>query len=510
MRVHSDAAAARSANALQAHSYTIGDQIVFAEGRYRPGTAGGMRLLAHELAHVVQQRWGGSQTGQAHESDADRAATTASSGHTVALRTGASVGIALQPAGGQQHSVWDTFKPGGAVFEALDSVANPKHPVAKGVMDNLYKRGEALVNAPAAVANLYEKEGPVGVGKAVVTGVGNLVKDTGEAAGDITWEATHYQGPKSGEKIASRAVDVLLNTADLVTIAAGGEGAVKGGISGARAVAEGVKNGTTAISEGAKILRPALAVAGGGGIRGGEAALEATSTGARLGPPGLKALATPPVLTSMAVKGTGGAAEAPKGAGSGQIAGSESVAEGSAPGQPAGRTPVRGPGPAPAAGPTGPAPSPRVWVNTDSGVYHAEGSPFFSATKQGRYMTQAQAEAAGYRAAKQSDLSAAQLGTAEHARMTAELRQFEGVKLDNGWEMRKVERTVGGTKRIDQLWVHEGDKKVAVTDYFTGRVEPAAHYAKGMNYQFESEVQALLDKGYTYEYHPVVMPGGKP
>jgi hypothetical protein len=31
-----------------------------------------------------------------------------------------------------------------------------------------------------------------------------------------------------------------------------------------------------------------------------------------------------------------------------------------------------------------------------------------------------------------------------------------------------------------------------------------------MNYKFEREVQALLAKGYKYEYHPVVMPGGKP
>jgi len=151
-----------------------------------------------------------------------------------------------------------------------------------------------------------------------------------------------------------------------------------------------------------------------------------------------------------------------------------------------------------------------VWVNTKSGVYHAEGSPFFGVTKQGSYMTQAQADAAGYRAAKPSNLDAARLGTAEHARMTAELRQFEGIKLDNGWELRKVERTVGSRKRIDQLWVHDGLRKVAVTDYFTGRVELLEHFTKGMNYQFESEVQALLKMGYSYDYNPVVMPGGKP
>lgn len=40
---------------MDAAAYTVGSQIVFAEGRYQPGTAAGRRLLAHELAHVAQQ-----------------------------------------------------------------------------------------------------------------------------------------------------------------------------------------------------------------------------------------------------------------------------------------------------------------------------------------------------------------------------------------------------------------------------------------------------------------------
>jgi hypothetical protein len=54
VRVHRDAAAAASARALQAHAYTFGRHIVFAEGRYAPGTAAGRDLFAHELAHGVQ------------------------------------------------------------------------------------------------------------------------------------------------------------------------------------------------------------------------------------------------------------------------------------------------------------------------------------------------------------------------------------------------------------------------------------------------------------------------
>jgi Domain of unknown function (DUF4157) len=55
VRIHADTGAAASARALHAHAYTVGSDIAFAPGRYSPHTAPGRRLLAHELAHVVQQ-----------------------------------------------------------------------------------------------------------------------------------------------------------------------------------------------------------------------------------------------------------------------------------------------------------------------------------------------------------------------------------------------------------------------------------------------------------------------
>lgn len=56
VRVHADAAAARSAAAVGAAAYSVGPHIAFAAGRYVPATAPGRLLLAHELAHVVQHR----------------------------------------------------------------------------------------------------------------------------------------------------------------------------------------------------------------------------------------------------------------------------------------------------------------------------------------------------------------------------------------------------------------------------------------------------------------------
>ncbi len=55
VRVHTDDRAAASARAVDAHAYTVGSHIVFDRGRYAPATPAGQRLLAHELAHVVQQ-----------------------------------------------------------------------------------------------------------------------------------------------------------------------------------------------------------------------------------------------------------------------------------------------------------------------------------------------------------------------------------------------------------------------------------------------------------------------
>ncbi len=55
VRVHADSDAAASADALDAGAYTVGHHIVFGPGRFAPHTPDGTHLLAHELAHVVQQ-----------------------------------------------------------------------------------------------------------------------------------------------------------------------------------------------------------------------------------------------------------------------------------------------------------------------------------------------------------------------------------------------------------------------------------------------------------------------
>ena len=61
VRIHTDGSAARSASSLAARAYTVREDIAFAEGEYAPNTPSGLRLLGHELAHVVQQGRSGVQ-----------------------------------------------------------------------------------------------------------------------------------------------------------------------------------------------------------------------------------------------------------------------------------------------------------------------------------------------------------------------------------------------------------------------------------------------------------------
>ena len=59
VKVHTGPEAAQSAQSIDARAYTLGQNIVFGAGQYSPDTEAGKHLLAHELAHVVQQPAGG-------------------------------------------------------------------------------------------------------------------------------------------------------------------------------------------------------------------------------------------------------------------------------------------------------------------------------------------------------------------------------------------------------------------------------------------------------------------
>jgi len=91
VRVHTDPDAAAAAVSVSARAFAIGQDIFFADGAYDPGSAAGQHLIAHEVAHTVQQQGAAastqfkldeSQLGDALETEADRAADALMSGGT--------------------------------------------------------------------------------------------------------------------------------------------------------------------------------------------------------------------------------------------------------------------------------------------------------------------------------------------------------------------------------------------------------------------------------------------
>lgn len=106
VRIHDDPTAREKAGEISAEAFTHGDDIYLADSASSPATVEGKRLLAHELAHVVQQRRAGgrqssavNEPGDRFEADADEAAACAGAGRPVQVTaTGASPSVQRQPA----------------------------------------------------------------------------------------------------------------------------------------------------------------------------------------------------------------------------------------------------------------------------------------------------------------------------------------------------------------------------------------------------------------------------
>jgi Domain of unknown function (DUF4157)/Effector protein len=124
VRVFHSAHAAQAATDLSARAYTVGSNIVFNTDQYRPESIEGQHVLAHELAHVVQnERFAGAverlpRTGQRSdhaEADAHKAASRALSGQTAQITSSPSAQIAKWEwwdrvsAAADQEGVWNTM-----------------------------------------------------------------------------------------------------------------------------------------------------------------------------------------------------------------------------------------------------------------------------------------------------------------------------------------------------------------------------------------------------------------
>ena len=102
VRFHTDSRGAEAAREVKARAFTVGRDVVFGTGQYAPETQTGRYLLAHELAHTVQN--GGSTSTATHisqpdnqwETDASKAASGVVHSQPYQLKSGAPVGVYRQ------------------------------------------------------------------------------------------------------------------------------------------------------------------------------------------------------------------------------------------------------------------------------------------------------------------------------------------------------------------------------------------------------------------------------
>lgn len=161
VRIHDTPRAAASAEGIGAHAYTVGNHIAFNRGQYQPSTDSGRFLLAHELAHTVQQSGAPqsdstriSQPGDRHETQANRAASAATSGTAVPGLTPGGAAISRY---GWRDAVGDvaevgTYAVGGVVGGMLfgDDVRDLAVDAAESVIDfgsEVYQTAVALAES---------------------------------------------------------------------------------------------------------------------------------------------------------------------------------------------------------------------------------------------------------------------------------------------------------------------------------------------------------------------------
>lgn len=163
VRVHDNHQAAQSAAAIHARAYTVGTAIVFGESQYAPNTFAGIRLLAHELTHVVQQAGatphkGPLRTGERGDRFERQAESTA-----IAITKGASATIRPDP----QTKHWlqkddiasiSDFEP--ADIDPKQAVADPDY-VDNGIVEAKLRSNGSIMSPVFLGLDVFYQNGDI-------------------------------------------------------------------------------------------------------------------------------------------------------------------------------------------------------------------------------------------------------------------------------------------------------------------------------------------------------------
>jgi outer membrane protein OmpA-like peptidoglycan-associated protein len=151
VRVHTDSAAASSAGLASAQAYTVGNNVVFGSGHYNPGSPSGRQLLAHELAHVVQQdNLSGGAAAADCESEAKTASRRIARGERASVTLAAPKSVQRQPLPGsaRQTDVAESASPllAAAIGSGtLDDFATGKADISEANHAKLARTTDTLI-----------------------------------------------------------------------------------------------------------------------------------------------------------------------------------------------------------------------------------------------------------------------------------------------------------------------------------------------------------------------------
>lgn len=118
VRVHTGPQAAAAAEAIDARAFAVGTHVAFNRGEYRPGSADGKRVLAHELTHVRQQT--GGQVSMLPKADAAKPASGPRTGATAHVQPRLEVSSPDDPAEREAESVAEQVMQMSPVAPAVD------------------------------------------------------------------------------------------------------------------------------------------------------------------------------------------------------------------------------------------------------------------------------------------------------------------------------------------------------------------------------------------------------
>ena len=222
VRIHTDAKAVRSAAAVSAEAYTMGNEIVFGHGSFVPDSPVGRHRLVHELAHVQQQRKGrvsGTDTGRGvavsdpsdffeQEAQATASRVLSSSSQPVAGNHAPPDGqasAALGSGSADNRAVCRPLMPGVSSSARLRHV---QRQTAQASMDpkDYASYGDWLQSLPADAID-YTSVNVTGKVAAALPELASLVTDLHADCADVTLLLKHFYLQAHGQSQTIKSID---------------------------------------------------------------------------------------------------------------------------------------------------------------------------------------------------------------------------------------------------------------------------------------------------------------